>query len=144
MKTTEQQIIAKYKELVTSYEGHYGKCNCLRCKTIRDSLAKLEAQLKEQEEKHKGTKITTDHEQIRNIMFKERDKGNIVYASFEGLFSVPLDEVIQQPIDGLLYDLNRNESVVLTFIDDPKWVNDFAVATVIRKLHGMAIKSHQP
>ena len=49
MKTTEQQIIAKYKELVTSYEGHYGKCNCLRCKTIRDSLAKLEAQLKEQE-----------------------------------------------------------------------------------------------
>jgi hypothetical protein len=48
-----------------------------------------------------------------------------------------LDEFIKQPADGILYDLNRLEETALTFIDDPKWVNDFAVALVIRKLKEM-------
>jgi hypothetical protein len=30
--------------------------------------------------------------------------------------------------------LNRNEVVVLTFLPDPKWINDYAVAQVIRAL----------
>jgi len=34
----------------------------------------------------------------------------------------------------MLYDLNRNEAVVLTFLDDPKWVNDYAVCKVIRAM----------
>ena len=35
---------------------------------------------------------------------------------------------------GLLYDLNKNESVILTSINDPKWINDYAVCQVIRAL----------
>ena len=141
MKTIEQRIIAKQDEYIVIADKILGEWECSGCALteFRREIYALKAQLKEQEEKPEGTKITTDHEQIRDIVLQERDKGNIVYASFEGLISVPLDEVIKQPIDGLLYDLNRNESVVLTFIDDPKWVNDFAVATVIRKLHGMVI-----
>lgn len=35
----------------------------------------------------------------------------------------------------MLYDLNRSEAVALTFLDtDPKWINDYAVAKVIRAL----------
>ena len=47
---------------------------------------------------------------------------------------VSLEDFVNQPADGMLYDLNRNEAVILQFIDDPKWVNDFACAQVIRYL----------
>lgn len=47
---------------------------------------------------------------------------------------MPITKFIKQPIDGILYDLNRSEEVVLTFLPDPKWVNDYAVAQVIRSL----------
>jgi hypothetical protein len=42
--------------------------------------------------------------------------------------------IFHQPTDGLLYDLNRDEATVLILIDDPKWINDYAVCKVIRTL----------
>lgn len=73
-------------------------------------------------------------EQIKDKILSERDKGNVVISDFEGLKSISLNEFIKQPTEGLLYDLNRSEPVVLTFIEDPKWVNDFAVCQVIHAL----------
>lgn len=73
-------------------------------------------------------------EKLKNKILKEYEKGNIVYATSEGLAVVPLEEFIKQPASGILYDLNRLPEVVLTFIDDPKWVNDYAVAVIITKL----------
>lgn len=64
----------------------------------------------------------------------EYKKGNVVVSGFEGLQYIPLVDIVKQPADGLLYDLNRNEVTILTFIDDPKWINDYAVAQVIREL----------
>ena len=72
---------------------------------------------------------------LKEYIFQEFSKGNIVYYSIENLVSVPLDEFLSQPVDGILYDLNRLEEVVLTFIDNPKWINDFAVSKVIRELY---------
>ncbi len=74
------------------------------------------------------------HEDIKEIVMKEYQKGNIVVSTFEGLKSMPLKEFVKQPAAGMLYDLNRCEAVVLTFIKDPKWVNDYAVAKVIQEL----------
>ncbi len=71
---------------------------------------------------------------IKEMILAEYKKGNIVVSTFDGLQVAPLKEIIKQPTDGLLYDLNRNEAVVLTFLPDPKWVNDYAVAQVIRAL----------
>jgi len=71
---------------------------------------------------------------IKDKVLAEYEKGNIVVAGIEGLQTMPIKEFIKQPEDGMLYDLNRLESVVLTFIDDPKWINDFAVAKTIRVL----------
>ena len=48
--------------------------------------------------------------------------------------TMPIEEFVKQPVDGMLYDLNRGDEVSLTFIHERKWVNDFAVALVIRKL----------
>jgi len=71
---------------------------------------------------------------LKQLVLGKRDEGKIVYRSHEGLMAVPVDQFIQQPADGILYDLNQLEEVVLTFIDDPKWINDFAVALTIRAL----------
>jgi len=73
-------------------------------------------------------------ENIKDIILEEYKKGNIVVSGIDGLQIMPLDEFIKQPADGVLYDLNRDEATVLTFINDPKWVNDYAVSQVIRKL----------
>jgi len=71
---------------------------------------------------------------LKQIVLDKRKVGKVVVMGIEGPMSMPLEDIVRQPVDGLLYDLNRLEEVTLTFIDDPKWINDFAVALVIRKL----------
>lgn len=73
-------------------------------------------------------------EEIKNKILEEYKKGNIVFSSIDGLQGISLNEFIKQPVEGMLYDLNRIESVILTFLPDPKWINDYAVAQVIRAL----------
>ena len=71
-------------------------------------------------------------DKLKDIILAEYEKGNVVVATDSGGLAVAnLDAFIGQPTSGLLYDLNRLPEVVLTFIDDPKWVNDYAVAMVI-------------
>jgi hypothetical protein len=73
-------------------------------------------------------------DEIKELILSEHKKGNVVIADHEGLKKSKLSEIIKQGTNGLLYDLNRNEAVVLSFIEDPKWVNDYAVCQVIRAL----------
>ena len=73
-------------------------------------------------------------EEIKQLVLDKRKEGKVVYTTIEGYCSVEISEFIKQPADGILYDLNRLEEVALTFLDDPKWVNDFAVALTIRAL----------
>lgn len=72
---------------------------------------------------------------IKDEIFEEYGKGNIVINGLEGLQIMPIDKFIEQPTDGMLYDLNRGEEVVLSFVNEhEKWINDYAVAKVIRRL----------
>jgi hypothetical protein len=71
---------------------------------------------------------------LKKDILAEYEKGNIVVASMEGLQVCKLEDFIKQPVDGMLYDLNRLETVVLTFLPDPKWVNDYAVSKVLRAM----------
>jgi len=73
-------------------------------------------------------------EELKNKILKEYENGNIVLATMEGLSVAKIDDFIKQSTTGILYDLNRLPEVVLSFLDDPKWVNDYAVAMVISKL----------
>ena len=68
---------------------------------------------------------------IKDKVLKEYKKRNIVVAGIDGLQGIPIKEFIKQPVEGMLYDLNRDEATVLTLIDNPKWVNDYAVSKVI-------------
>ena len=72
---------------------------------------------------------------LKDKVLQERENGNVVFWALpDQLAIMKLDDIVEQPVDGILYDLNRSEEVSLTFMDDKKWVNDFAVAQVIRKL----------
>ena len=74
-------------------------------------------------------------EKLRAYILSEREKGRIVFHGLPGqMMGAELNKFVEQPAEGMLYDLNRLEEIALTFLDDPKWVNDFAVALVIRKL----------
>jgi len=82
-------------------------------------------------------------ENLKNLINGEWEKGNIVVATFEGLQCMPLEDFLNQPADGISYDLNRSEEIVWTFINDPKWVNDFAVAKTIRTLKERLDKANE-
>jgi hypothetical protein len=77
-----------------------------------------------------------EHESLKDLVLRHSKSGEVVFRIHDGLEAANLDEFIEQPTEGLLYDLNRDRVTVLSFIDDPKWVNDFAVALVIEKLKG--------
>ena len=71
------------------------------------------------------------------IVLEERRKGNVVYLCLDQVMVAPVKEIIKQPADGLLWDLNRDEATALSYMDEEgmiHWVNNFAVALVIREL----------
>ena len=78
-------------------------------------------------------------EQLKSIadtVRAEYEKGNIVFWDCEdNLLTANLQDFMKQPVDGMLYDLNRSEEVILTFINDPKWVNDYAMCKIVRELY---------
>ena len=73
-------------------------------------------------------------ESLKDLVLKKAKEGKVVFMTWDGPREADLNEFIKQPTEGLLYDLNRDRVTVLTFIEDPKWVNDFAVGLVIAKL----------
>ena len=75
--------------------------------------------------------------ELRDIILEEEKKGNVVFWTIDTLSAAPLDEFVSQSTQGLLYDLNRSPETILTFLDGPKWVNDYAVYQVIKRLKEM-------
>lgn len=73
-------------------------------------------------------------EEIRETVLAARKEGKVCMWVLPGQMQIaPLDEFVQQPADGILYDLNRLEECALSD-GGIRWVNDFAVALTIRKL----------
>ena len=71
-------------------------------------------------------------EELQNIVMDEMRKGFIVYRTIEGLQKQELSEFVKQPIEGQLYDINRDMATCLAFIDEPMGVNNFASMVLIR------------
>jgi hypothetical protein len=79
--------------------------------------------------------MTDEITQLKNTVKDEWKKNNICFMTFEGLAVSNIDEFIKQPVDGILYDLNRDEPTTLSSAEhgnNDRWVNDFAVAKTIR------------
>lgn len=62
--------------------------------------------------------------------------GGIVIMTEIGLIEVSLEKFCRQDADCILYELNRDEATTLTLGSDgmERWINDYAVAKVIRCL----------
>ena len=69
---------------------------------------------------------------ISEIIYSERDKGNVCLYAEQGLHVAQLNDIVEQPADGLLYDLNLLEETA--DFDTSGGINDFATALIIRKL----------
>ncbi len=72
-----------------------------------------------------------EKEKTKAFLRKEYEKGNVVVNTIEGPVIYKLTELVNQPSEGLLYDLNRDILTIFAFIDDPKWINDYASSMVI-------------
>lgn|SRR3990167_10908615 len=85
----------------------------------------------------KVQKCEQKFEDFRDIILAKEKEGKIIISTFDGLVEGNLDDIIDQPTEGLLYDLNRNRETILTYIYDQKWINDFACMKVIEKLKAL-------
>lgn len=75
-------------------------------------------------------------EELKEIVLNEMDKGFIVYRTIEGLCKQELSVFVKQPIEGQLYDINRDIATCLAFIDEPMGVNNFASMVLLRYYYG--------
>ena len=82
-------------------------------------------------------------EELRYLILQKEKEGKVCFMTVDGLASIDTEEFIKQPTEGLLYDLNRDKVTILSFMDEPKWVNDYAVAMVISKLKEYYDKNKQ-
>ena len=78
---------------------------------------------------------------IKEEILSEYNKGNIVFWGIDELIIMPIVKFLEQPVDGILYDLNRSEEIAMSFFDDPKWINDYAICQVIRELYSRSMKA---
>jgi hypothetical protein len=68
-------------------------------------------------------------------LINEREKlGFVCYETIEGIHECPIEDFCSQGVEGLLYDLNRDEVTTKTLMNEYT-VNNLAVARVIRYLH---------
>ena len=76
---------------------------------------------------------------LSELLVREQRNGNIVVMDEEGLCRCKLSEFVKQPLEGQLYDINRLESVILSFVDkDTHWVNDYALVQLVRYYYDKA------
>jgi hypothetical protein len=67
-----------------------------------------------------------------DLLQQKAKEGIILISTFEGALYHKINEIIEQPTEGLLYDLNRDFGTISTYIEDnPKWINDYAASQVI-------------
>ena len=80
----------------------------------------------------------TTQEIIDFILAKKKEGKSVYYVSPNELAVSALEDLCNQPVEGILYDLNRDEASILAFAgeDNPYWVNNYATAQVIRYLKG--------
>lgn len=72
------------------------------------------------------------------LIRKEYRSGRVVLSTIEGIVSYDIDALVSQPVDGLLYDLNRDMVTCLAWISQPDsehmWINNCASGIVIEYL----------
>ena len=64
-------------------------------------------------------------------------ENKIAFMTIDGLMTANINEIINQPSEGILYDLNRDEATIRTLAESSKnvrWINDLAFVKVFKKV----------
>lgn len=78
-------------------------------------------------------------ELLGKIMEAQQD-GKVCFATCDGIMAQDVYKFLEQPVDGILYDLNRDKATTIALARSAdsfigrRWINDLAIAFVIRKL----------
>lgn len=81
-------------------------------------------------------KDTDDEDLLKKAILKAYEENKVVFMDAIGTCNcVKMDDFFSQNIDGILYDLNRSEEVILSFTEEPTWVNNFAMCKCLRYLY---------
>lgn len=72
--------------------------------------------------------------ELKDEILKMSNQGCVSYQTIDGVFTTFIKDFVSQPSEGILYDLNRNTTSVLSDTNDPRWINDLAVSQVITYL----------
>lgn len=73
-------------------------------------------------------------ESFRDVILKQYSNNKIAVMTIAGAQVCDFEKFINQPAEGILYDLNILEENVLSEIEDQRWVNRYATCKVIRAL----------
>ena len=81
-----------------------------------------------------------------DIVVKNLKEGNITYVNKDGVFLVNMDEFLKLSYEEILETLNRNPDKILEMAKNSKtlkWVNDFAIAEIVKKLKCKLYESYR-
>lgn len=87
-----------------------------------------------------GETENTDYKFLLDTIRKASENGRVALMTIDGLVTYDIDELISQPTEGLLYDLNRDLATTSTLLlagaelPTLRLVNDYATALVIKRL----------
>lgn len=87
-------------------------------------------------EKAKRAKDVADAQELQRKLFAN---GEVAYYLCDGrLAKSKIEEFVKQPLEGLLYDLNRDEATVCLTFPQVKVMNELATINVLKYLHRVA------
>lgn len=72
---------------------------------------------------------------IFDMQRKSFEEGKVLFNTCEGLKEAKIEDLVNQPTEGLLYDLNRDTATVLTIFDEQKLMNELAAINILKFLH---------
>ena len=78
----------------------------------------------------------SEEKSVPEMVMEQEKQGNVVFEGIEGTMGAKISEFIQQPVEGILYDLNRDKVTLFSQYskDNIRWINDYAVAVTITAL----------
>lgn len=71
------------------------------------------------------------NEELRKLILDEWKNGYIVYDTIDGYEKCKIEDFVKQPIEGQLYDINRDMATCLTLIGEKGWVNNTASTNLL-------------
>lgn len=76
-----------------------------------------------------------DKQEIMQAQAEAFSNGKVLYNTCEGTTQASIVDLVNQPTEGLLYDLNRDIATVATIFDEQMLLNEVAIVNTLRYLH---------